>query len=88
MTNSPIKAIPAIKLTGVKNISLRWAFLGFCNPLLKNNFTRKVIAGNGNPAQEPGSNKSCLRSVISFPDPTTHLIYTLEGMCKNSGNAR
>ena len=50
--------------------------LGFATYCYKNNFTRKVIAGNGNPAQELGSNKSCLRSVISFPDPTTHLIYT------------
>ena len=62
--------------------------LGFATYCYKNNITRKVIAGKGKLAQELGSNKSCLRSVISFPDPTTHLIYTLEGMRKNSGNAR
>ena len=51
-------------------------FATFC---YKNSITRKVITGKGKLAQEPGSNKSCLCSVISFPDPTTHLIYTLEG---------
>ena len=62
--------------------------LCFATYCYKNSITRKVISGKGKLAQEPGSNKSCLRSVISFPDPTTHLIYTLEGMCKKSGNAR